>query len=204
MPSGKTLTITGTGTLRTSSKGFGAGIGGGYKIGTNKPIKDSRGRNAAWVFFAKYFVFYFFPLLLSIGLSLLVTVNTAFFSHLGVVLSIILSMLLALMSILTNYDYSIIENQKQKEKLKVVVKQTTNAIIFSCIIGILMLLIGFVVIAVSDKNISWIPIDLNLCKILLSVFTYYGLCVILLTLLLIIKNLTKIIAFNLAIERKEK
>lgn len=153
---------------------------------------------------SQYFVFYFFPLLLSIGLSLLVTVNTAFFSHLGVVLSIILSMLLALMSILTNYDYSIIENQKQKEKLKVVVKQTTNAIIFSCIIGILMLLIGFVVIAVSDKNISWIPIDLNLCKILLSVFTYYGLCVILLTLLLIIKNLTKIIAFNLAIERKEK
>ena len=65
---------------------------------------------------SQYFVFYFFPLLLSIGLSLLVTVNTAFFSHLGVVLSIILSMLLALMSILTNYDYSIIENQKQKER----------------------------------------------------------------------------------------
>lgn len=59
VPSGKTLTITGTGMLRASSKGFGAGIGGGYKIGTNKPIKDSRGRNAAWVFFAKYFVFYF-------------------------------------------------------------------------------------------------------------------------------------------------
>ena len=43
------------------SKGFGAGIGGGYKIGTNKPIKDSRGRNAAWVFLLNTlcFILYF-------------------------------------------------------------------------------------------------------------------------------------------------
>lgn len=153
---------------------------------------------------SQYFVFYVLPLLFSIGLSLIVTVNISFFSHMGVVLSIVLSMLMALMSILTNYDYSVFENENQHAKAKLAVTQTINAILFCCFIGITMLLLGFAVIAVGDKDISWIPFDLKLCKILFSVFTYYFLCVILLTLLLIIKNISKIIEVNMTIERKKK
>lgn len=153
---------------------------------------------------SQYFVFYFLPLILSIGLSLIVTVNVNFFAHMGVVLSIILSMLLALMSILTNYDYSIIENEKQHEKAKLAVKQTINAILFCCFLGMTMLILGFAVIAVDGKDLSWIPFDVKLCKIMFSIFTYYCLCVILLTLLLIIKNISKIIEVNMTIGRKKK
>ncbi len=153
---------------------------------------------------SQYFVFYFLPLLLSVGLSLIVTVNINFFSHMGVVLSVVLSMLLALMSILTNYDYSMFENESQHKRAKMAVKQTINAILFCCFIGIIMLLLGFAVLAVDGKDLSWIPFDVNLCKILFSTFTYYCLCVILLTLLLIIKNISKIIEVNMTIERKKK
>ena len=153
---------------------------------------------------SQYFVFYFLPLLLSVGLSLVVTVNVAFFSHMGVVLSVILSMLLALMSILTNYDYSIIENKDQHERAKLAVTQTINAILFCCFIGMTILLLGFVVISVDGKSLAWIPFDLKICKIIFSVFTYYCLCVILFTLLLIIKNISKIIEVNMTIERKKK
>ena len=152
----------------------------------------------------QYFVFYFLPLILSIGLSLLFSANAAFFSHLGVVLSIIISMLLALLSILSGYDFTKFEDENQKNNAKIAVKQTINAILFCCIIGISLLLIGFIVIAINGKNIEWIPFNYNYCKIIVSALSYYLSIVLLMNLLLIIKNMSKIIEANMSIERNKK
>lgn len=152
----------------------------------------------------QYLVFYFFPFILAVGLSLLFTVNVSFFSHLGIVVSIILTILFTLMSMLTNFDISKIEDIGQKKKVKEAIRQTINAIFFDCIIGIFLLLLGFVSIAAGGNNLQWIPFDTHICKIILSIITYYLLSVVLLTLLLIIKNISKIILLNLTIERKNK
>lgn len=151
---------------------------------------------------SQYIVFYFLPIVLSVGLSFLFSANTAFFSHLGVVLSIILSMLLALLAMLSGYDFSIFEDEEQRTNAETTVKQTINAILFCCIVGIVLLLIGFVVIAASGKNVEWIP--LNVCKIVVSTFSYYLFIIILLNLLLIIKNMSKIIEAKMLIERNKK
>lgn len=153
---------------------------------------------------SQYLVFYIFPFILAVGLSLLFTVNASFFSHLGIVVSIILTILITLMSMLTNFDISKIEDTDQKNKAKEAIKQTINAIFFDCIIGIFLLLLGFVSIAADGTNLEWIQFDTHICKIILSIITYYFLSVLLLTLLLIIKHISKIIWINLTIERKNK
>lgn len=153
---------------------------------------------------SQYFVFYVLPAFLGVGISLLFSANTAFFSHLGVVLSIILSMLLALLAILTSYDFSKFEDVEQRNTAEITVKQTINAILFCCIIGIMLLLIGFIVIAASGKSFDWIPFNINICKILISAFTYYLFIVVLLNLLLVIKNISKIIEAKMLIERNRK
>ena len=152
----------------------------------------------------QYFIFYFLPLLLSIGLSLLFTVNYDFFSHLGVVLSIILSMMLAILAILCDYDFSKFEDEDQRSKAELSVKQTINAILFCCIIGIALLMEGFIIIAMSGKTFNWLPFNFSICKIIVSVFSYYMLIVVLLNLLLIIKNISKIIEAKMEIERNNK
>lgn len=151
----------------------------------------------------QYLVFYGYPLTLSIGLSLLFTANTAFFSHLGVVLSIILSMLFALLAILTGYDFSIFKNKEQRNKVEKAVRQTINAILFCCIIGILLLLVGFIVIAANGKSMEWITININVCKIVVSAISYYLFIVILLNILLVIKNMSKIIEAKMIVERNK-
>lgn len=153
---------------------------------------------------SQYWVFYFLPLLLSIGLSLLFTVNSNFFSHLGVVLSIILSMMLALLAILCDYDFSKFKDDTQRRNAETSVKQTINAILFCCIVGIALLLEGFIVIAMSGKTFNWIPFDFSICKTIISVFSYYLLIVVLMNLLLIIKNISKIIEARMMIERNNK
>jgi hypothetical protein len=140
----------------------------------------------------------------SIGLSLLFSANAAFFSHLGVVLSIIMSMLLAMLAILSGYDFSRFEDDQQRNGAEITVKQTINAILFCSIIGIALLLIGFIVIATSGKSVDWIPFNINACKIIVSAFSYYLFIVVLLNLLLIIKNMSKIIEAKMIIERKQK
>jgi len=153
---------------------------------------------------SQYFVFYILPLFLSVGLSLLFSANVAFFTHLGVVLSIILSMLLALLTMLSGYDFSKFEDEEQRSNAEKTVKQTINAILFSCIIGIVLLLIGFIVIAANGKSVEWIPLNIEICKNVVSAFSYYLFILELLNLLLIIKSMSKIIEAKLEIEGNRK
>ena len=105
---------------------------------------------------------------------------------------------------LSGYDFSKFEDDEQRNTAETTVKQTINAILFCCIIGIVLLLIGFIVIATSGKSVEWIPLDINICKIVVSAFSHYLFIVVLLNLLLIIKNMSKIIEAKMLIERNRK
>lgn len=152
----------------------------------------------------QYFVFYILPIFFSVGLSLLFTVNQEFFSYLGVVLSVILAMLFALLAILSGLDFSKFTNKDYREKAELAVKQTINAVLFCCIIGIILLLIGFTAIVAKTPPIELPACVLVACKTLISIFSYYLFVVELLNLLLIIKNMSRIIEANMTVKEKKE
>jgi len=140
----------------------------------------------------QYVVFYGYPLLFAIGLALIYEANATFYSEVSVLIGILLSMLLAILSILTGFDFSVVENEFQKAKVKKVVSETINAIVFNAILCIFMMIYGLAIIVLGGVDFSWIPIDLTI----ISGIAYYIFVVILLTLLLIVKHMSKIIEFK--------
>ena len=141
-------------------------------------------------------VFYGFPLLFAIGLALIYEADESFYSEISVVIGILLSMLLAILSILTGFDFSTVENKTQKEKVQKVVSETINAIVFDTVLCIFMMVYVLSIIVISGVDCSWIPIDMTIVKACVSGLAYYVFTVILLTLLLIVKHMSKIIEFK--------
>ena len=110
-------------------------------------------------------------------------------------------MLLASLSILSNYDFSTVKDASQREKGKKVVRQTINAIMFDSLLCVFLLLYGLTIIVLSSGDFSWIPISMNIIKAIVSAIAYYLFSVILLNLLLIVKQMSKIIEFNIVVKR---
>ena len=143
-------------------------------------------------------VIYGLPALFAIGLSMIYQAGTAFYNELSIILGILLSMLLAILSILSGYDFSTIEDANQKKKGIAVVKQTINSIVFVSMIIIGLLLYGLVGIVISGSSL---PAFVYALKPVASGFAYYIFFVILLNLLIIIKQMSKIVEFNLEVKR---
>lgn len=141
-------------------------------------------------------VFYGFPLLFAIGLALIYEAEASFYSEISVIIGILLSMLLAILSILTGFDFSKVEDINQKEKVQKVVAETINAIVFDTILCVFMMVYGLTIIVISGVDCSWISIDMTIVKACVSGLAYYVFTVILLTLLLIVKHMSKIIEFK--------
>lgn len=146
-------------------------------------------------------LFCIIPLCFAVGLSLLYTAGAQFYSEISVILGIFLSMLLASLSILSNYDFSTVTDANQREKGKKVVRETINAIMFDAILCVFLLLYGLIIIVLSGGDYSWIPISMNIIKTTVSAVAYYLFVVILLNLLLIVKQMSKIIEFNIVVKR---
>ena len=152
----------------------------------------------------QYWVFYGFPILLSVGLAMLYETNSVFFSELNVILSILVSILFAILSILGGNDYSSVADERQKKNAKAVLRDTVNAIVFTAVLSVFLLLFGLVFSVVSiDSFNGWI-FDVTMAKRIVSGMAYYIFTVILLNLLLIIKHMSKLIEFNLYAPKKEK
>lgn len=145
---------------------------------------------------SQYIVFYGFPLLFAVGLALIYEAEASFYSETSVIIGILLSMLLAILSILSGFDFSTVKNESQKDKVKKVVSETINAIIFDTILCIFMMIYGLAIIVISGLDFSWISIDLTIIKAFISGTAYYVFIVILLTLFLIVKHMSKIIKFK--------
>lgn len=153
---------------------------------------------------SQYFVFYGFPLLLSVGLAILYETNDAFFSELNVILSILVSILFAILSILCGYDYSSVADERQKKNAKAVLRDTVNAIVFTAALSVFLLLYDLVFSVVSADSFNQWIVDVTMIKRIVSGMAYYIFTVILLNLLLIIKHMSKLIEFNLYAPKKEK
>lgn len=146
-------------------------------------------------------LFCIIPLCFAVGLSLLYTAGAQFYTEISVILGIFLSMLLASLSILSNLDFSTVTDANQREKGKKVVRETINAIMFDAILCVFLLLYGLIIIVLSGGDYSWIPISMNIIKTAVSAVAYYLFVVILLNLLLIVKQMSKIIEFNIVVKR---
>ena len=146
-------------------------------------------------------LFCILPMCFAVGLSLLYTAGAQFYTEISVILGIFLSMLLASLSILSNYDFSTVTDANQREKGKKVVRETINAIMFDAILCVFLLLYGLIIIVLSGGDYSWIPISMNIIKTAVSAVAYYLFVVILLNLLLIVKQMSKIIEFNIVVKR---
>lgn len=150
---------------------------------------------------SKYWIFYGLPLMFSVGLALIYEAGSGFYTELSVVLGIILSMLFAILSILSSQDYSAVNDQKLKSKAKKVLKETTNAIVFDSILSLFLMLYGLVIIVLSGLNIIEISFDMTILKTVASCIAYYVFTIILLNLLFIVKQMSKIIEFNLEVKK---
>ena len=146
-------------------------------------------------------LFCILPMCFAVGLSLLYTAGAQFYTEISVILGIFLSMLLASLSILSNYDFSTVKDASQREKGKKVVRQTINAIMFDSLLCVFLLLYGLTIIVLSSGDFSWIPISMNIIKAIVSAIAYYLFSVILLNLLQIVKQMSKIIEFNIVVKR---
>ena len=132
---------------------------------------------------------------------MLYTAAEEFFTELSVILGIILSVLLTILSILSSYDFSAVKDPKQRSRGKTVVTNTINAIIFNTLLCVFLLLYNLVLVVLAGGDYSWIPFDVTILKAIVSIIAYYLFSVICLTLLLIVKQMSKIIQFNLTVKK---
>lgn len=145
---------------------------------------------------SQYIVFYILPLIFAVGLAMVYEAGETFYTNLSVIISILLSMLLAVLSILTGKDYRSVSDNGQREKIKAVTKETITAIIFDTVLCIFLLLYGLVMVVIEG-----IQFDTEIVKRVFAGIAYYNFSVILLNLLLIVKRMSKIIDFDFTVQR---
>lgn len=137
---------------------------------------------------SQYFVFYGLPLLFSVGLAMIYEAGETFYSNLSVIVSILISMLLAVLSILTGREYGLISDSGLRDRARRVVSETITAIIFDAVLCVFLLLYGLVMVIIDGVNF-----DADIITRVFAGVSYYIFTVILLNLLLIIKRMSKII-----------
>ena len=151
---------------------------------------------------SQYIVFYGAPLLLSVGLALIYNPTAKLYDSISVIISVIslpnfiyyiISMLLAVLAIITSFDYSNYTNENTRSNILNVVKETTNAIMFETIICVLLLLYGMVVVVVQDV----VTINAIVNRVLTGV-TVFLFSVLILDLLIVVKRISRIIDVKLS------
>lgn len=146
---------------------------------------------------SQYLIFYGSPLLLSVGLAFIYDAQDNFYDNLSVIISIILSMLFAVLAILTNYDFSEKSDDDQNrttthEKVLKIVNETTDSIMFETMICVFLLIYGMIVVIVRDV----MPLNVIVNKILTGISCFLF-TVLLLDLLIVVKRMTKIIKYKM-------
>lgn len=146
---------------------------------------------------SQYFIFYGSPFLLSVGLAFIYDAQDNFYDNLSVIISIILSMLFAVLAILTNYDFSERSDDDQNrttthEKVLKIVNETTDSIMFETMICVFLLIYGMIVVIVRGV----MPLNVIVNKILTGVSCFLF-TVLLLDLLIVVKRMTKIIKYKM-------
>lgn len=148
---------------------------------------------------SQYVVFYFSPMLFAVGLAMIYEAGETFYTNLSVIVSVLLSMLLAILSILTGKDYSSIKDDDQRENIKNVTQETITAIVFDSLLCIFLLLYGLVMIVIDG-----VQFDAEIVKRVFAGIAYYNFAVTLLNLLLIVKRMSRIIEFDFSVQKENE
>ena len=104
----------------------------------------------------QYIIFYIFPLFFAVGLSLIYQASQSLYSGVSVILGIILSMLLGILSILAGQDFASVQDENQKQRAKMVVKETINSIVFNSMLCIFLLLYSLIMMEVVSQEINFV------------------------------------------------
>ncbi len=134
----------------------------------------------------QYLVFYVYPLIMSIGISILYVAEKEMYKDITVVVSIFISMLLAILSIITTKDLSKYE-PNQQQRIKAVIKETSNAIVFCTAISIFIICVSLIMTAIDFDKYQYLAKGV-------AVVIYYLLLVLLLNILLIVKRMGKLLS----------
>lgn len=155
----------------------------GNYIGLNKVIGEHLKlfRNSK----KQYVVFYILPLIMSIGITCLYSASKDMYENLMVVVSIFISMLLAIMGIITAKDYSKYEG-KQLKRIKEVLNETNNAIVFCVFICILILVVSLIMVIIET-------LCTEIINGIISAVLFYLVQVLLLNILLVVKRMSKLV-----------
>ena len=130
----------------------------------------------------QYLVFYIYPLIMSIGISILYVAEKEMYKDITVVVSIFISML----SIITTKDLSKYESNQQ-QRIKAVIKETSNAIVFCTAISIFIICVSLIMTAIDFDKYQYLAKGV-------AVVIYYLLLVLLLNILLIVKRMGKLLS----------
>ena len=145
---------------------------------------------------SQYLIFYGSPFILSVGLAFIYDAQDDFYDNLSVIISIILSMLFAVLAILTSFDYSNSlnsnDNTANSSNIIKVVNETTSSIIFETIICVFLLIYGMIVVIVRGV----MSLNLVINKILAGVSCFFF-TVLILDLLVVIKRMSRIIKIKM-------
>jgi hypothetical protein len=123
------------------------------------------------------FTIFIMPLILALSTTLIKLINEDIVININIVLSILISMFFAMLSILCSF------NRKHEDACyNQLLRETFNAIVFECILCILLLLISFIQLFINDFQNS-------IYLFIISTLIYYLVMVIILNIFVIVKRL---------------
>ncbi len=151
--------------------------------------------------FRQILIFYIYPLLLAIGVTIVYDATDVLFDNFLIVLSIIISMLFSVLAIITNFNYkNDNSNEDDKEqfdsRIVQVVRESCNSILYSCLLCVFLILYCTILIVLNDTSFYT-----GILGKILNGIAYYFFVVLILNLLLVIKRISKII--NAKIKKNE-
>ena len=151
--------------------------------------------------FRQILIFYIYPLLLAIGVTIVYDATDDLFDNFLSILSIFISMLFSVLAIITNFNYKNDNNDEDDKKqfdsrIAQVVRESCNSILYSCLLCVFLILYCTVLIVLNDTSFYT-----GILEKVLNGIAYYFFVVLILNLLLVVKRISKII--NAKIKKNE-
>ena len=151
--------------------------------------------------FRQILIFYIYPLLLAIGVTIVYDAIDGLFDNFLIILSIVISMLFSVLAIITNFNYKNDNNDEADKKqfdsrIAQVVRESCNSILYSCLLCVFLILYCTVLIVLNDTSFYT-----GILGKVLNGIAYYFFVVLILNLLLVVKRISKII--NAKIKKNE-
>lgn len=119
---------------------------------------------------------YILPIIISIGIVRIKTINVEIINNLNVVLSILIAMFFSVMSIIINF-----ENEKS-ENYKKTLKETNNTIMFEILLSVCLLICTFIYMFIEK-------IENKIILNIISLVIYYLSIVVLINIFIIMKRM---------------